>query len=116
MPVLGKIIGSADVEAGALTPADDVRRLVKRLHAEVELLGDLAPDGCSKEPVVLVADTRIDPVAAANIDGPRAEFLLQPEWQENLGMAGAEAQLLIADRHFNKRKYRDLRKPVVFVG
>src|SRR3954453_2105816 len=78
----------------------------------IELFTDLSPYCHTCEAVVLVAGTRVDPVAAAAIDRPGTEVFLQPDRQKILHMSSAEAELLISGRHEHCGIERHLWKPV----
>src|SRR3954464_8609135 len=85
---------------------------MKDLGPYIELFTDLSPYCHTCEAVVLVAGTRVDPVAAAAIDRPGTEVFLQPDRQKILHMSGAEAELLISGRHEHCGIERHLWKPV----
>ena len=65
MPVFREVIDCPDIEAGTVLDTRCRRGLIKDLGPYTELFTDLSPYGHPCEAVVLVAGTRIDPVAAA---------------------------------------------------
>src|SRR3954451_11435891 len=114
MPVFREVIDCSDIEAGTVLDTRCRRGLMKDLDPYLELFTDLSPYRHPCEAVVLVAGTRIDPVAAAAIDRPGAKVLLQPKRQKVLHMAAAEAEFLISGRHEHRRIEGHLWKPVIF--
>jgi hypothetical protein len=86
---------------------------VKGFRAQVEPVVDLAPQRRTKEAVVLVASSRVYPIATAAIGRPGTEILLQQNRQVDLCMSGAEVEFLISNRHQDLRVDGHLRKPVV---
>src|SRR6266404_3135982 len=115
MMVLGEVEEAAEIEAGAISAADDIRGLMEDLAAQRELVGDLALDLPTREPEVLVARAGIDPVAAAAIGRPVAEALLHPERQEFARMACAEAAMSVAGRYLQHREDADHRLPAFLI-
>src|SRR5271168_4792641 len=83
------------------------------LDPDFELFGDRAPVCRAEEAVILVVNAWIDPISPASVDRPGSKVLLQPQWQEQLGVPRAEFELLISGRYFYQREYGDLWVPVI---
>src|SRR4051812_29794740 len=113
MSAFREVIDCPDIEAGTVLGTRFRQGFVKDLGPYTELFTDLSPYRHPCDAVVLLAGTRIDPVAAA-IDRPGAKVLLQPKRQKVLRMAAAEAEFLISGRHEHRGIEGHLWKPVIF--
>ena len=92
------------------------RGLMKQLDPERELVVDLSLYDDPGEPVIPVFRPGIEKISAAAVHSPPTEILLQPNGQEELHMAGAQAKLGIASRHFEQWINCNLRPPILFAG
>src|ERR1017187_608223 len=116
MVVIIEIVDAAQIETRRTLFANFVRRLIEQLSSKDQLIGDLSLQQPTGEPIVLVPRARIDPVTAAAIGRPRAEFLLHPDRQEHARRSRAETPTGVADRDLDQGKYGDLGAPVVLAG
>ena len=63
---------------------------MKDLHAEGEIVGNLALQQPTREPVILVAGAWVNPITATAVSGLFSEILLHPNRQEFLRVASTQ--------------------------
>ena len=107
-------IAAADIVPRHTRHVALARGLMKQLDPERELVVDLSLYDDPGEPVIPIFRPGIEKISAAAVHSPPTEILLQPNGQEELHMAGAQAKLGIASRHFEQWINCNLRPPIVF--
>src|SRR5438477_3520606 len=117
MIVLAQIVYRSQIKAGLALAVDGVRGLVKDFASDGQLIGDLALYGPADVPDVSIAVAGVDPVADASKRGPVVTAFLNPQRQEDAGVAGAQILTRITRRKIDRRIDCGLRSPAsrVFV-
>ena len=88
-------LAAAEVEAGRAAALPGPRRLQEGLAAKLQRLGELVEQQAAHEGGVAALAAGSDVDGGVAIDDPVAERLVDPNRQQRLGVAGAQARLAL---------------------
>src|ERR1035437_9892231 len=110
MLMFGKIHDRADIESGVSASADFHRGAMIHFRSDQNILLDFPLHDHAPKAPVLIARAGIDAVAAAAVNRPVANTLLQPQRQERLHMTAAKPVRFASGGNFQQRENSNLRQ------